>query len=501
MVPQIGGPKIDTIMKRMRWLTMGAMGALAGVTAVCLVACSSGPRHAAVGSTVARWHFVGATQLQSQSTAPAVASLLKGTNSGPAGERLATNLVAALMQRLGRTDGARMKAALAPLMLDLMRHESAGDVATTGWRLKLKLPPERWSAWQNARTVLGELSGATTATVLTYTNGWMSASWGSLSVPDWLSLGNGVFAAEGDLTRIFDGTASANWPRVQFGATLEENTVISRASLDFQQPPLTPLPAWKLPERVAHAPFSQFTAVRGISQLAARIDWWREAFAGHPPDQMFWWSQPEVPFRNWMAVPSTDPTGDLDRLAAAAGKFFGQHGRSGRVAEATNHTAFAILDTLKGLEPVVTRVKQNADSFLLGSLYPAARSTNTMSDKLRRLLAAPDLVFQDAEFTPEAIDHWNVLFQLNQILQSNLPNARNARAHSWMFDNRTLLGDAETTIRVVQPKRLVFERKSSFGLTGIEFVMLTRWLDGGDYHPRRSQVPPTPTASPKPAKP
>lgn len=477
--------------------------AIVGVsTGVALVSCSSEPRRSTAVSSVARWHFVGATQLQTQSTAPALASILVGTNSAPTGERLASNLVSAVLRRLGHTNTPLEAGTLAPLMADLLRHESAGEVAGSGWRLTVKLPSERVAAWQGAGSLLGGLTGSAGSAVLGYTNGWLTAGAGTVSLSSWLTLSNGaVLAAEGDLAKIFNGSRD-NWPRIQVEASLQAGKVITRAGADFLKPPLRPLPAWKLPDRRAHGPFSQFAAARGISSLGGRIDWWREAFAGQPPDQAFWWSQPEVPFRNWMAVPTKNPTGDIERLAKTMENVFGERGgRSGRVALATNHTAFAILDTLKGLQPVVTEMKQDNDTFLVASLYPAARTTNPISANLRRLLEEKDLVYQDAEFTPEAVDHWNILFQLNHMLQSHLPNARNARAHSWMIENRSQLGDSETVIRQTSPLHLNLERKSSAGITGIELVMLTRWLDGNDYLFRHATPPPTPGDGKIPPKP
>jgi len=475
---------------------------LAGLSAAWLVSCSRGPQSAVPEHRVARWHFAGATQLRLQSAAPAVLAALQATNAGPTGERLATNLTRALLRRLGRPDSPAAAASLAPLVLDLLRHESAGEVMSSGWRLTMKLPAERWPAWQQNRGAVGALVGATNDLLLTYTNGWLTAGAGALKGQGWLALSNGAVAsAEGDLARIFDGSPK-QWPRVKVAAVVEEGRMVTRATADFAEPPLGPLPEWKLPVKTAHGPFSQFAAVRGISGLAGRVDWWREAFAGQPPDQMFWWAQPEVPFRNWMTVPSRDPQGDLQRLYAAFSKVFGvPGGHAGRMAMASNHTAFAILDTLQGLQPVVSHVKQDTDQFLLGSLYPAAISTNPISAGLRKLLAEKDLVLQDAEFTPEALDHWNVLFQLNHMLQSHMPNARNARAHGWMYEIRGSLGDAETSVRQQTPTRLTLERKSSLGFTGIELVMLTRWLDGDDYLFRRMTPPPMPGTAPAPKKP
>ncbi len=477
-------------MKRIHWL--GPLVAL-GLVAVGLVACRAGSLAGNATIPVARWRFLGATQLQSQSKVPALVAAFSGTNAGAVGARLATNLTRVLLQRLDRPDADGALKTLAPLMLDVLRNESAGEISTTGWRLTVKLPSERWPAWQQSGNALLSLRGPATGGVLSYTNGWLTTGSGAVAGKGWMTLSNDVaFAGEGDLARIFN-RSSTEWPSVKISAGLGEGSVTTQATLDFSEPPLGPLPAWKLPEKMAHAPFSQFTAVRGVSRVAGRLDWWREVFAGQPPDQIFCWAQPEVEFRNWLAVPTADPVGDLRRLFAVASKQFGvPGGRSGRMVMATNQLAFAILDTFKGLQPVVSQVKQQKDTFLLASMYPASASTNLISANLRRLLAEPGLVFEDAESTPDAIDHWNVLFQLNHMLQSHLPNARHAKGHAWMFELRGALAESESVGRQVSPTRFHFQRRSSIGLTGLEMVLLSRWLDGDDYLLRHVGPPPLP---------
>ena len=162
-------------MKRIHWL--GPLAAL-GLVAVGLVACSSASRVGAAPARVARWRFLGATQLQGQSKVPALAAVFSGTNSAAVGARLATNLTRVLLQRLDRPDADAALKTLAPLMLDVLRHESAGDITATGWRLTVRLPADRWPAWQQSGPALFSLGGSANSGVLTYTNGWLTTGSG-----------------------------------------------------------------------------------------------------------------------------------------------------------------------------------------------------------------------------------------------------------------------------------------------------------------------------------
>ena len=450
---------------------------------------------------MARWSFAGSEQLGKQLVAPVLAGVLSGTNSIAFGERLAARLAGALWHRMGRPEDADVPAELVGLMLDLLRHESTGAIAADGWQVRVRLPDNRAAAWQEGVRIIG--SAVPDGIVrISSTNGWLTVAGGKDWNENWLSLKPGaVLAAEADLAKVFNGMPD-EWPHIQFDATLEDGRVLTRATADFSRPPLGPLPKWRLPEKMAHGPFAQFTAIRGISPLASRLGWWRDVFNGQTPDQMFFWSQPEIEFRNWIAVPSQDPSGDLERLYFLAGQMFGEGRlRSGRPVMSTNRIAFALLDTFKGLQPVIRRVGQGEGAFLLGSLYAANPSTNRLSPKLREAISGADVVLQDAELTADAVSHWNVLFQLNQMLQQHLPNARNARANAWMFEHQPSLGAAETQVRQVLPTRLTLERRSSLGATGLELVLLTRWLDGTDHALRGSRLPPVPTAFPRPPKP
>ena len=287
------GLQIGFYMKRRNfWPSLLSLGAAVWG----LVACRPEPRGTPRAPTelptaVARWHFVGGAQLQQQRVAPTLATLLTGTNSDAAGERFQTNLIRALLARLGTTDPAGETVVLAPLLGDLLRYESAGEIANPGWRFTIRLPAERLSLWQSGMTRVFRLESAGRPTSWQYTNGWLTVGAGVPGGSGWLALSNGaVLAADGDLARITGGLA-AHWPRATIQADLVTNQVVLRGALHFAQAPLSagPLPAWTLPERAAHPPFSQFTAARGIGEFLGRLPWWRSLFDGHPPDQFFYW--------------------------------------------------------------------------------------------------------------------------------------------------------------------------------------------------------------------
>lgn len=440
-------------------------------------------RHAAGRSSstppaIARWHFQGATFLETQSVAPTLAKVTSVPGAEAVGTRLATNLIRGLTQRLSLAEGPALISALAPLANDLLRYESAGEVTAQGWQLTVHLPSDRATVWQQKVAALGALGTKAGPPTMTWTNGWVTVGSGPIGRRGWLPLPAGNFLnCEGDFAEILKGTP-ADWPRFQLTAGLASNTVITRGSLEFSKPPLAPLPEWKLPDRLARAPFTQFSAVRGVAPLLDRLPWWHQIYGAHSPDQLFTWSTADGQLCSWLTAPVTEPQGNLERIFTTLLPYFGTNGfLQGRPELATNREAVAVFNPL-GVKPVVGHVRQGSQDYLLAALFPGAQSTNPFPKRLRATLLEPNLVYQDVEFTPESFQHWNAIFQLYQVMKGFPVNAPKALAHQWIWGAQTELGDAVTAVHQVSPHRFTLERTSSVGLTGLELVLATRWLDG-----------------------
>ena len=444
-----------------------------------LFACRNSAGHlSSAPAVLARWHFQGATYLQTQTSAPALAKAASALGSEAIGVRLATNLVRVVLQRLNVADEPQLTPLLAPLANDLLRYESAGEVTAHGWRVTVHLPTERAHAWQAHASSLAILGTQAGAPSLSYANGWLVVSSGTVNGAGSLPIQAGTFFnGEGDLAALLGG-APADWPRFQATAAVASNNVVTHATFDFSKPPLSALPEWQLPEKMAHAPFTQFTAFRGGAPWLQKLAWWNEIFGTQSPEQVFGWSSADGQLCSFWAAPVTDPKGNIERIFSTVSPHFGTNGLlSGRPELATNHEAVAVFNPL-GVKPVAAHVRQGSQDFLLAALFPGGRSTNPIPARLRTTLQDPNLVFHDVEFTPESIQHWNAIFQFYQVMKGMPVNARKALAHDWMWNSMTELGDAVTVVHQTSPTRLTLERSSSLGLTGLELVVASRWLDG-----------------------
>ncbi len=304
------------------------------------------------------------------------------------------------------------------------------------------------------------------------------ASSGGTDEGDWIPLLPGSFLnLDGDSSVLFSGS-SEDCPRFQLSAELATNRVMTHATLDFMTPPLGPLPEWRLPEKMAHAPFTQFTAFRGGRSWLERQAWAREIFGKETPDQVFAWSTADGQMCSWLAVPVADPRGNLERIFSTLEPHFGTNGfLFGRLELATNHEAVAVFNPL-GIKPVIAHIRQGDQDFLFGALFPGGASTRPIPRGLLAMIAEPNLVYQDVEFSPESIQHWNAIFQCYQVLKGHPVNASKAQAHPWMWSAQSELGDAVTAVHRVSPTQFTLERSSTIGFTGLELVLATRWLDG-----------------------
>ena len=125
-----------------------------------LFACrNAAGRSSSTPPAIARWHFQGATFLETQTVAPTLAKVASVPGAEAVGARLATNLIRGLTQRLSLADGPALTSALAPLANDLLRYESAGEVTAQGWRLTVHLPSDRAAVWQQKVAALFESRG------------------------------------------------------------------------------------------------------------------------------------------------------------------------------------------------------------------------------------------------------------------------------------------------------------------------------------------------------
>ena len=462
-----------------------------------------------------RWRFVGGTALAGLTEAQSLSRALSLKESGPTSERFATNLTREIVG-FGRTryqaqnkekaeaqaegenhpddpvDIERLVARILPLTREMLRNPSRGEYTREGW----------WFAVQNSQALVRtdwfeglvspinkSLSGATEGwTVIASDPKWRARATTELSgateeaekeASDFLELDIRLGAIFGD--------SPNGWrlPDMRWRQFLTNDTVRVHAEFDFPEPLNMELEPWTLPKSEIRPPLVQFLAVRGIRPF---IEGWPELsrlFQEVSPNQFTLWGQPLVPFRTWFSLP-IDPNSATNVLQAVHERltpwFDGSKGTNGsamgRLVLAGNQEAVAIQDIERIIHPVLGKVEIDGQSYLYGSFFQPAPSTQGMPEGLEAQLDRSDLVYYDFEITEEAVMHWGGFIQFGYMMLGRLPSARNAVAQKWLQSAVEKAGETVTEIVQTSEQQLVLRRRGPFGLNAMEWVALVRWLDG-----------------------
>lgn len=433
---------------------------------------------------VARWHFAGGQALRAAAQAPTLREVLQLPESAGVGGRLGTNIARLVASHAGLPASPATDGTLYPLVEALLENESAGEVAPGKWWVGVRGPDRTAVLGGAASALVG--SGGTARAAVAATNGW----WFAASSAEMLAKGvsgvggahAGILTGEFDLQRVFKGSGAELWPWMQVNVISSNNSVRTKATLEFSQPPLGELEGWKVPDDFIRDPIVRFSALRGSGPLIDRVGWLKLLAGGSGPGQVVSWAQAEVTFRNWFAFPVDDGAARLKKVHAGIQPYFGTTnapGRyTGRAVINSNSSAIAVFD-LKACLPTLGVIQQGGQSFLMASFIPGAKSTNRVPAELLAQLQRPNLAFYEWEITGESARNWNVLAQFNQLVQRRLPNPVGARGAKWLLASAPRLGNTVTEVFRESPTRYTLNRKSDTGFNGLELLLLTRWIDDG----------------------
>ncbi len=451
-------------------------------------------------AVVARWRFRGVEELGKGDRVPALKATLGIPEAAPVKPRAATNLADQLVIRLtGATNGV-LAAQLRPLVQAVAQYESAGEITAEGWSLAVQVPPAESAAVQSSVMALPPMAGqAAVQPQVRYTNGWLLAGSAAARLGRAASLpalgANGLLTGDFDLA-VIGKVDPKKWPRVHLEFFATNGTVRTTGRLSFASAPAGDLPAWKIPDTLIHDPIIHFGAARGIESLLAGNPWFEVLSGGKVPDQLCMWSQPGALFRTWIAAPVDDGLARIPRIQTALDARVSTNAPVGQYVGVTllssNKSSIAVYNPTgpRGIMPTIGVARLKDQDFLMASVLRPARSTNPVPAELLGELNKPDLVYYDWELTGEAYLQWNVLVQYNKLVRGLRANALLPRSHTWMLAAAPKFGNAVTTVRRVSPTEFALDRSSSAGLTSLEWIMLTRFLDGPIVELRGMALPP-----------
>ncbi|HOK78077.1 MAG TPA: hypothetical protein PLW35_10195 [Verrucomicrobiota bacterium] len=478
---------------------------------------------------LASWHFVGAASLSGNTNATRLQKVLSEPSTRNLVDdvvkkfaRATTNLVPAN----ARLPGGDHTSLIAPLIRDILDHESAGvvslDVAGHSLQLDLaiKLPPQRASVWlANLKKALGMLGAtapsevqfevykgieakwdgtACTVRVLEAGN-WLLLSWGSGAqsmAATWLarikSEGRPVqpdkeawLAIQADLERtaeLLNWSRTIAWPQTKLQVVGRGPNLRTVAQMTYSRPPGFRVEPWRIPTNTISEPLVSFTAIQGLRPWLSSQQWVKDSGVKSVPNQLFVWGQAHIPFRTYMAWEMEDMSDSLQRLARYL------------PSAVTNHlywTRFAFIDSetnklryvwrrLPIVEPFVQQAPTADKGFVMAGIFPPDTKVVPAPQELyAQIIGRTNLLYYDWELSQVRVDDWRRMKEVYWMIAGYESLPTNSAVRLWLADTNVFrhLDNAVTEVTCTSPAELNLVRSSSVGFTSLELVLIARWLE------------------------
>jgi hypothetical protein len=287
------------------------------------------------------------------------------------------------------------------------------------------------------------------------------------------------------------------WPRISFGVNGDGTSVLTKGQLSFSKPLPFETEPWIIPTNLIHEPLHSFTAVQGLKAWVSSMPAWSDLRAGPAPNQLFCWGQGGSPFLDYAAAPLADSSSAMQKLGPKvmdelnpllATNGMGKWEHSGK----TDGIAW---NRVPIINPFIQSISQPQGNYLLAGLSPlAVTNSKAPFGTLQDLVSRSNVVYLDRELTGPRIEAWMFVGQLFRITLRRTQLSSEALTVQWFKVVGPTLGETLTTITKTGPATLSFDRKSGFGLTGIEFHLLADWLESARFpyetHTEIAKLPP-----------
>jgi hypothetical protein len=273
-----------------------------------------------------------------------------------------------------------------------------------------------------------------------------------------------------------------DWPRIELRIAGVGGAVRTTGDLIFSKPLSLLDQPWNIPTNLVHDPLVSFTAVRGFSPLLSDTAWWSRLEAGAAPNQLFIWAQLGMPFLSYLAVPATNSSAILGKLAKTAetdiNPWMTNHA-IGYFTLSANSLRWAEIPLA---EPLLQAVSDASGDFLLAGLAPILSTNRPLpGELLTQVHAVTNTVFYDWEVTGPRLQQWMNFGQLIRFALSRGQLPVDSRSFAWLRALEANLGNSATRITLADPSRLSIVRNSGLGLTAQELMLLADWLEAPSF--------------------
>jgi hypothetical protein len=291
------------------------------------------------------------------------------------------------------------------------------------------------------------------------------------------------------LARIFPSLKEFDFPKIQMQAVGRGGNLQLAGKLALAQP-LRPLENWRLPASLICQPLISFTAARGVAPWLAKQPWTRPLEIQPQPAQLFIWALARIPFQTFAAEPVPDAKAALDQLERqlpADANWRGQFISPFNMVMTNNEISWR---GMPFITPFVRAVREPAGDFLFGGFFTNPSKSRPLPPELLAQLSRPNLVYYHWENTAERLNELPQMSQLMLMLTRHRQIDVRSAAGKWLNHATPALGAAVTEATQTAPNELAFKRTAPSGLTAIELLAFTDWLEGPQFPAFDLRMPP-----------
>ncbi|MBI3876515.1 MAG: hypothetical protein HY300_11290 [Verrucomicrobia bacterium] len=385
--------------------------------------------------------------------------------------------------------------------------ENNGTVA--GWALALRMPasrpdktPELAQFQKGDWLVFGKNTGGSSIH-----ENWILRikSTGSPVAPlgtNWLQV-----SISPQFAKVIGWPASVEWPLTDFILNAHTNSIRTEAKFTFPDSLALNLAPWRVPTNSIQDPLVSFTAGRGTAAWLQRLPGFPQLQLPAPPNQFFVWSRSDIPYQTFLAAPLQNAAAQIPRITPGIETF----ARTNLGPRFFGEFLFVINRNelvWRGLPILVPFLRAapepGGDFALLGmmaGIVPRTPNTNPPpAEMLAQFTGRTNVVYYDWEITQTRLQQWWQITRLLAMLANDPARLGPSPGQDWLAAITPLLGNTVTEITAGGPRELHLTRKSHIGLTGIELVLLARWLDNPDFPAWNYPTPKPPAMPPPPPK-
>lgn len=301
--------------------------------------------------------------------------------------------------------------------------------------------------------------------------------------------------------------ADSRWVAEHVGATIDSNTdmpkislllsgnganAVATGELVFKQPLGIELEPWTFPKSQVHGAVVGFSAIRGISSLLSKTEFWKEFQLGAAPNQIFTWADANVPSQMHMAATMESPHEFIQQLernfSPKANAWLANHAL-GSIAPLEG--GGICWKDLPMIAPYLRVAKDKNQPTLEGGLAPNSKTRPdappeiyprpTLSEHLDLLNSQTNLIAYEWETTGARAESIHTLGQLLRVIMRHPQMPAETGSSQWLFNARPRLANTTTLVMLNTPNTLKFERKSTVGFNALELHILADWLESPEF--------------------